>query len=91
MSILFDDIGWSVLVAFPCSIIVTCFKTHPVYSYTSALNLCMTGKFSFGFFLSFFFQNDLFRNFLSGVLSECTSGWINIGPGPDLSPNNRRK
>ena len=48
---------------------------------------CLQGNFS----STDFFQSQLFRKIISGILSECQTVWIQIRPdiyvGPDLGPN----
>ena len=52
------------------------FKLEQVYR----VNSLPTWYFSFFFVVFWFFQNQLFRKFLSGVPSECQPDWIKIRP-----------
>ena len=50
-----------------------------VFFVTGALIICMLGLFMI-FVVCIFFQNQLFQKFLSGIPSECQTGWSQVRP-----------
>ena len=48
--------------------------------FTTFLTLCLLGNFACFFVVCQYFQNHIFRKILSGIPSECQTGWIQIRP-----------